>query len=126
MTTLLTGSIAIVLVAMLAGVGLAAGGKKAAAGDTCLVTDVSGLNDKSFNALANKGRLDGERVLGVKTSVLQSSKESDYIPNLLACVQRGADQHRRREVPEQQVCDHRLTAWCAGVQAGEHARHPLP
>ncbi len=88
---LLTGSIAIVLVAAVAGTGLAAGGKKAAAGDTCLVTDVGGLNDRSFNQLANKGRLDGEKALGVKTSVLQSSKESDYIPNLLSCVQNGAD-----------------------------------
>ncbi|MCY7303543.1 MAG: BMP family ABC transporter substrate-binding protein [Thermoleophilia bacterium] len=88
---LLTGSIAIVLVAAVAGTGLAAGGKKAAAGDTCLVTDVGGLNDRSFNQLANKGRLDGGKALGVKTSVLQSSKESDYIPNLLSCVQSGAD-----------------------------------
>lgn len=91
MTALLTGTAAIALVAILAGVGAAAAGKKAAAGDTCLVTDVSGLNDKSFNALANKGRLDGEKALGVKTSVVQSSKESDYIPNLLSCVQGGAD-----------------------------------
>ncbi len=73
LTALLTGSIAIVLVAALAGTGLAAGGKKAAAGDTCLVTDVGGLNDRSFNQLANKGRLDGEKALGVKTIGLQSS-----------------------------------------------------
>ena len=88
---LLTGSIAIVLVAAVAGTGLAAGGKKAAAGDTCLVTDVGGLNDRGFNTLANKGRLAGEKSLGVTTRVLQSTKESDYLPNLLSCVQSGAD-----------------------------------
>jgi basic membrane protein A len=88
---LLTGSIAIVLVAAVAGTGLAAGGKKAAAGDTCLVTDTGGLNDRGFNTLANKGRLAGEKSLGVATRVLQSTKESDYIPNLLSCVQSGAD-----------------------------------
>ena len=88
---LLTGSIAIVLVAAVAGTGLAAGGKKAAAGDTCLVTDVGGLNDRGFNQLANKGRLDGEKALGVKTNVFISTTETDYIPNLLSCVQGGAD-----------------------------------
>jgi basic membrane protein A len=88
---LLTGSIAIVLVAAVAGTGLAAGGKKAAAGDTCLVTDTGGLNDRSFNQLANKGRLEGEKTLGVKTNVFISAKEADYIPNLLACAQGGAD-----------------------------------
>ena len=91
LTALLTGSLAVVLVAALAGTGLAAGGKKAAAGDTCLVTDVGGLNDRSFNQLANKGRLDGEKALGVTTRVFSSTKEADYIPNLLACVQSGAD-----------------------------------
>ena len=88
---LLTGSIAIVLVAAVAGTGLAAGGKKAAAGDTCLVTDTGGLNDRSFNQLANKGRLDGEKALGVTTRVFTSANDKDYIANLLACVQSGAD-----------------------------------
>ena len=91
LTALLTGSIAIALVAAVAGTGLAAGSKKAAAGDTCLVTDVGGLNDRSFNQLANKGRLDGEKLLGVKTNVFISTKEADYNPNLLACAQSGAD-----------------------------------
>ena len=91
LTALLTGSLAVVLVAALAGAGLAASAKKAAAGDTCLVTDVGGLNDRSFNQLANAGRLQGEKALGVKTQVFTSVKEADYIPNLLACVQSGAD-----------------------------------
>ena len=89
---LLTGSIAIVLVAAVAGTGLAAGGKKAAAGDTCLVTDVGGLNDRSFNQLANEGSArQARRRLASRRRVLQSSKESDYIPNLLSCVNSGAD-----------------------------------
>ncbi len=91
MPTLLVGVLAMLLVAGLASTSLASGGKKAAAGDTCLVTDTGGLNDRSFNQLANKGRLEGEKTLGVKTSVFTSTKEADYIPNLLACVQSGAD-----------------------------------
>ncbi len=47
-----------------------------------LVTDVGGLNDKSFNSLANKGRLDAEAQLAVQTSVIESKQQADYVPNL--------------------------------------------
>ncbi len=89
-TAVLLGSIALVAAA-LAGTSLASPSKKVAAGDTCLVTDIGGLNDRSFNQLANEGRLRAEKDLGVKTRVLTSSSGADYIPNLLSCVKGGSD-----------------------------------
>ena len=47
-----------------------------------LVTDVGGLNDKSFNALADKGRKDAQEQLFVDTSVTESKQQADYVPNL--------------------------------------------
>ena len=56
-----------------------------------LVTDVGGLNDKSFNALANQGRLDAQSQLGVTTSVTESKKQEDYVPNLTNYAQQNYD-----------------------------------
>ena len=56
-----------------------------------LVTDVGGLNDKSFNALANQGRLDAQSQLGVQTSVIESKKQEDYVPNLTTFAQQNYD-----------------------------------
>jgi basic membrane protein A len=47
-----------------------------------LVTDKGGLNDKSFNHLADVGLLKAESKLGVSGSVLQSHTAADYAPNL--------------------------------------------
>jgi basic membrane protein A len=56
-----------------------------------LVTDIGGLNDKSFNALANQGRLDAASQLGVTTSVIESKKQEDYVPNLTTFAQQNYD-----------------------------------
>ena len=47
-----------------------------------LVTDIGGLNDRSFNHLAYLGVQEAAKKLGVQTKVLQSKSGSDYIPNL--------------------------------------------
>lgn len=47
-----------------------------------LVTDKGGLNDKSFNHLADVGLTKAEKTLGVRGSVLQSHTAADYEPNL--------------------------------------------
>src|SRR3954463_16195257 len=60
-----------------------------AAFSACLVTDVGGLNDKSFNHLAYVGLLQAEKK-GVKGRVIQSKSNADYIPNLQSCVRQGA------------------------------------
>jgi len=55
----------------------------------CLVTDIGGLNDKSFNHLAYVGLQLAEK-RGIKGRVIQSKSPADYIPNLQACVKSGA------------------------------------
>lgn len=47
-----------------------------------LVTDIGGLNDRSFNHLAYLGVQEAQKKLGVQIKVLQSKSASDYIPNL--------------------------------------------
>jgi basic membrane protein A len=47
-----------------------------------LVTDIGGLNDRGFNALANKGLEQARAQLGVNGDVLESKSDADYIPNL--------------------------------------------
>jgi basic membrane protein A len=56
-----------------------------------LVTDIGGLNDRSFNQLANEGLMKAEKDLGVEGRVLPSSKNSDYIPNLSTLAQQKYD-----------------------------------
>jgi basic membrane protein A len=56
-----------------------------------LVTDVGGLNDRSYNALANKGLEDAEARLGVDGRVLISKTNSDYVPNLATLAQQHYD-----------------------------------
>jgi basic membrane protein A and related proteins len=60
-----------------------------AAFSACLVTDIGGLNDKSFNHLAFVGLQTAEKN-GIKGRVIQSHSPADYIPNLQACVKGGA------------------------------------
>jgi len=81
---------AIAAAAVLAGTGLA---KTARAQSTsvCLVTDVGGLNDKGFNHLAYVGLQQAQSKLGITGRVIESKSGSDYVPNLLSCVQGGAD-----------------------------------
>ncbi|MGH3025160.1 MAG: BMP family ABC transporter substrate-binding protein, partial [Gaiellaceae bacterium] len=56
----------------------------------CLVTDIGGLNDRSFNHDAYLGLLEAEKKLHIKGRVIQSKSSSDYIPNLQSCVRNGA------------------------------------
>jgi len=56
-----------------------------------VVTDIGGVNDRSFNALANKGRKDAQAKLGVDTRVLISDSNSDYVPNLTTLAQQQYD-----------------------------------
>ena len=56
-----------------------------------LVTDIGGLNDRSFNFLANKGLEDAEADLGVEGRVLISKSNGDYVPNLTTLAQQQYD-----------------------------------
>ena len=61
----------------------------------CLVTDIGGLNDKSFNHLAYVGLQLAEK-RGIKGRVIQSKSAADYIPNLQECEVGRRDHDRRR------------------------------
>jgi basic membrane protein A and related proteins len=67
------------------------GGSQAESIMAGVVTDVGGLNDRSFNALANKGRKDAQSELGVETRVLISKSNGDYVPNLTTLAQQQFD-----------------------------------
>jgi basic membrane protein A len=56
-----------------------------------LVTDIGGLNDRSFNTLANKGLQDAEAQLGITGRVLASKSNADYVPNLSTLAQQKYD-----------------------------------
>ena len=57
-----------------------------AAGDAdflgCMVTDAGGVDDRSFNASAFAGLEQAEAELGTGVTVLESSAETDYAPNI--------------------------------------------
>jgi basic membrane protein A len=56
-----------------------------------LVTDIGGLNDRSFNSLANQGLTQAEKDLGIQGRVLTSKSNADYIPNLSTLAQQKYD-----------------------------------
>jgi basic membrane protein A len=56
-----------------------------------LVTDIGGLNDRSFNQLANQGLTRAKSQLGVDTRVLPSKSNADYVPNLSSLAQQKYD-----------------------------------
>jgi basic membrane protein A and related proteins len=56
-----------------------------------LVTDIGGLNDRSFNHLNYVGLLRAERELSVQGRVFESHAASDYVPNLSTLAQQRYD-----------------------------------
>ena len=69
-------------------------GTTAAAGEAIrvgLVTDIGGLDDRSFNFLANKGLEQAENQLGVEGRVVISRANADYVPNLSRLAQQEYD-----------------------------------
>lgn len=62
-----------------------------AAVKACQVTDVGGIDDRSFNATAWKGVEDAVRELGVEGKVLESRDAADYDRNLNAFIEEECD-----------------------------------
>ncbi len=54
-----------------------------------LVTDIGGLDDRSFNFLANKGLSDAKKKFGVQGRVFISKSNADYVPNLSTAARQG-------------------------------------
>ena len=75
-------AVALVLVAV-------AAARSADANKAAIVTDTAGLNDRSFNFMANKGRLKAQATLGMETRAYISKSSSDYLPNMVAAAQAG-------------------------------------
>jgi basic membrane protein A and related proteins len=66
-----------------------AGGKSEHA---CMVTDIGGINDRSFNAAAWSGMQAAQKQNGnIKIDYTQSAAEADYAPNLNGYVQQKCD-----------------------------------
>jgi basic membrane protein A len=57
----------------------------------CQVTDVGGIDDKSFNATAYKGITDSVEMLGVEGKYLESQQQTDYEKNINAFIEEGCD-----------------------------------
>jgi basic membrane protein A len=56
-----------------------------------LVTDIGGLNDRSFNQLANEGLEQAKAELGAEGRALTSNSNADYVPNLSTLAQQKYD-----------------------------------
>jgi basic membrane protein A len=56
-----------------------------------LVTDIGGLDDRSFNFLANQGLERARSELGVEGRVVVSRTNADYVPNLSSLAKRKFD-----------------------------------
>ncbi|MDH5605311.1 MAG: BMP family ABC transporter substrate-binding protein [Anaerolineae bacterium] len=57
----------------------------------CQVTDVGGIDDKTFNATAWKGAENAAAELGVEVKYLESQQQTDYQPNINAFIDEGCD-----------------------------------
>ncbi|MGL6279494.1 MAG: BMP family ABC transporter substrate-binding protein [Gaiella sp.] len=83
----LVGTLALTVVS----VGAAKPAKSQETIRVAVVTDVGGLNDKGFNALAAKGLAQAKVQLGIQGRVFISKSAADYIPNLSTPARQGYD-----------------------------------
>jgi len=68
------------------------GGTSAAEYKACMVTDIGGIDDRSFNTSAWKGLENAKaQNSAIKTQNTSSSQEADYKPNLTAFVQQNCN-----------------------------------
>ncbi|MBL7162880.1 MAG: BMP family ABC transporter substrate-binding protein, partial [Anaerolineales bacterium] len=65
--------------------------EEAPAFKACQVTDVGGIDDKSFNATAWKGMEDAMAEHGIEAKYLESQQQTDYEVNINAFVEEGCD-----------------------------------
>ena len=78
----LLGVVAAAMVVAMACGGTSGGGTPAKQYKIGLVTDIGGLNDKSFNHLAYVGLEKAKSDFGILDSVTESHSGNDYVPNL--------------------------------------------
>ena len=86
-----------------------------------MVTDIGGLNDRSFNQSAYKGLKRAESELGAEIRAITSKSNADYVPNLTTLARQKydlviavgflmarGDGEGRGPVPRHELRDHRL------------------
>jgi basic membrane protein A len=73
------------------GGGASSGAEEKPAIKIGLVTDIGGLNDRSFNQLANEGLEQAKSELGAEGRALTSKSNADYVPNLSTLAQQKYD-----------------------------------
>ncbi|MFI5272113.1 MAG: BMP family protein [Ktedonobacterales bacterium] len=90
---LMVGAFMLLLVPALAACGSSStsGGTSTKTYKIGLVTDTGGLNDKSFNHLADVGVMKAKTDLHVTTAVKESHSDADYVPNLTGFATSGYD-----------------------------------
>jgi len=69
--------------------GSAKPSKQVAGFKMAIVTDVGSIQDRSFNQLANEGRIAIGKQLGIPTRVYETKSEAERIPNALAASRAG-------------------------------------
>ena len=57
----------------------------------CIITDIGGINDASFNESAWAGAQRAAEELGIQASYLESKQDSDYGPNIETAIDEGND-----------------------------------
>ena len=94
-----TAVLAVVLALVAAGCGSSSDSSSSETTDTtagssmkvAVVTDIGGLNDKGFNALAYEGLQQAKAKYGVEGRALISKSAADYVPNLSTAAKQGYD-----------------------------------
>ena len=85
---IVTGLVAVALALVAPGCG-SSSGDEATPLKVAVVTDVGGLNDRGFNALAYKGLQAAEDDLGIEGRAFISKTAADYVPNLSTAARQG-------------------------------------
>lgn len=93
MTHSVKGGLALALVAvaalMISAAGSARSSKSSADFTMAIVTDIGSLQDRSFNQLANEGRIAVGKKLKIKTRAIQTNSQAERIPNALTACRAG-------------------------------------
>ena len=89
MSKRIAGLLAVVLTLTMALTACGAGG--AGGFKVGMVTDIGGIDDKSFNALAWDGVQQAEEDLGVEGSYLESNQQTDYATHITQYINQGTD-----------------------------------
>ena len=73
--------------------GASSGAAVADAADfqACMVSDAGGFDDQSFNQSGGEGMESAESELGIETTLVESTSDADYEPNVTTLISQGCD-----------------------------------